>query len=43
MTTDRDPQQGGSYLRDPKTGKLIPVPAPQSTDPAPPQGGAHTE
>lgn len=29
---ERDPQQGGSYLRDPETGELIPVKDP---DPAP--------
>lgn len=32
MSTERDPQQGGSYLRDPETGDPIPV---ENTDPAP--------
>lgn len=26
MTNDTDPQQGGSYLRDPETGELTPCP-----------------
>lgn len=30
MTTDTDPQQGGSYVRDPDTGELTPAPAPET-------------
>jgi hypothetical protein len=28
MSTERDPQQGGSYLRDPETGELVPIQIP---------------
>ena len=36
MTTpERDPQAGGSYLRDPKTGELVPV---KPTESPPPEG-----
>lgn len=27
MSTEQDPQSGGSYLRDPETGALVPMPA----------------
>lgn len=30
MTTDTDPQQGGSYVRDPDTGALTPAPVPET-------------
>ncbi|MGE3596641.1 MAG: hypothetical protein AB7N70_13920 [Dehalococcoidia bacterium] len=33
-TPERDPQAGGSYLRDPKTGELVPV-KPEPKEPAP--------
>lgn len=30
MNTDTDPQQGGSYVRNPETGELTPAPAPET-------------
>jgi hypothetical protein len=36
MIPEQDPPQGGSYLRDPKTGELVPAPAnPQPAPQAP--------
>jgi len=36
----QDPTQGGSYLRDPKTGELRPAPAPAPAAPAAPANPA---
>lgn len=32
MSTDQDPQRGGSYVRDPETGALLPAPAEPLTE-----------
>ena len=32
MSTDQDPQRGGSYVRDPETGALTPAHADTATD-----------
>lgn len=32
MSIEHDPQQGGSYLRDPETGELVPI---TNTEPPP--------
>jgi len=34
MSTDQDPQRGGSYVRDPETGALVPMPAETTDQPA---------
>ncbi len=38
MSDDKDPQQGGSYLRDPETGALVPA-----TTEAPPAADVATK
>lgn len=32
MSTDQDPPRGGSYVRDPETGALLPAPAEPLTE-----------